>query len=693
MHPLAPSDPTRVGPYRLIALLGAGGMGRVYLGLDRRGRPAAVKVVRSEHAYEPAFRARFADELDLARRAQSENVPRVYDADAKAETPWMATEYVMGPSLQHLIETTGPLPEHSAVHLARGVAQALVGLHAGGLTHRDLKPANVMVSPHGARVIDFGIARALVDGHSPEHGKTVGTPGYMAPETGRGEQTGPPADVFALGGVLTWALTGQGPFGAGHPSTLLYRSENLAPELGRVPENLRPLIAACLDKDPARRPTAVQVLQALGGPAPHEPTAARWLPPAPASAVDAIGNAYRARVVFGDRSRRGRGLLTGASVVVALILLGGFGLWALDGPLPRENEDPVAAEPSTEPEPATREVCDPTEHLAPEFTEAAASEPTIPSVSFRVRTSFSHDGSVLAVAGDQGVALWDWENETELALIESRGERSDTRPHFSPNDCLLAWGTEDGALVYSLETGELTTYAEGRDISDTLFSLDGTVLTVADRGFDSEGSVYDIDLESGETLLVYERSSGQRFLTRSPDGEHLAGLAGYGAPTVWETEVGRRIFGNISGHSGLGVNIELLGDGEMLIPREEGPFHYDFLEDSGSGWAIEPEFEDEDEEVAGPLTDFVFNPEADRLYAVYMAEADEDGGSAATLSIWEYGTGDHPVEATSIDPQAEVLPLRFGVHPGGEVVSAIQPDTETVLILDADDLRELQRLG
>ena len=693
MRDLSTDDPERIGPYRLVALLGAGGMGRVYLGLDRRGRPAALKVVRSDYAYEPEFRARFAGELDLARRAQSVNVPRVYDADASAEVPWMATEYVMGPSLQHLVEEAGPLGEHSAVYLARGVAQALVGLHGDGLTHRDLKPANVMVSPHGPRVIDFGIARALVGTRTPEHGTTLGTPGYMAPEAGAGERIGPPADVFALAGVLTWALTGKGPFGDGHPSSVLYRSENLEPELDHVPEHLRPLITACLDKDPTRRPTAAQVLQSLGGPTAPMATATHWLPPAAASAVDAVGNEYRARVDFGDRARRTRGLLIGASAIVALVCLGAFGLWTVNDSLPREEEGAVATEETSEPQPQARQVCDPTEHLASEFTEAAAPEPTIPSLSLRLRTTFSHEGSVLAVAGDRGVALWDWKNETELALIEVEGERRDTPVRFSPNDCLLAWGTDEGAHVYSLKTGEITTYAEGRGISDTLFSHDGTVLTVADDGLDNEGSVYDIDLESGETLRVYERSSGQRFLARSPEGEHLAGLTGYGAPTVWETDGGRRLFDQLSGHEGLGVNLTLLGDGEILIPHEEGPFHYDFLEDSGAGRAIEPEFEDEDGEVSGPLTDFTFNPEANRLYAVFMGEPDENGVSPATLSVWDYAVGDHPGTATRVDPRSEDLPLRITAHPGGDVVSAVQTDSETILILDADDLLELQRLG
>src|SRR5699024_10605544 len=424
---------------------------RVYLGLDRDDRPAAVKVVRAEHAYDPDFRERFAQEVDLARRARGRGVPHVFDADTSAEIPWLATEYVMGPSLQHLVDTAGPLPEPSAVHLARGIAQALTDLHAQGLAHRDLKPANVMIAPTGPQVIDFGIARAMADTHRPDNAGTVGTPGYMAPEIIRGRQSGPPVDVFAFGAVLVFALTGTGPFGDGHPSSVLFRADKVGPDLSGVPESLRRLAAACLGRDPVKRPTAAQVLRALGGPVVPAPAASTWLPPTAVVVVDSVAHDHRwARSVAG-RSAKRRGLLTVGAAGAALALLAGFTLWTLHDPFSPTTEAATEDEEAVDDdEPVQRDQCDPTEHLADEFVEAAADEPTIPSASIRLRTAFSHNGSVLAVAGDRGVALWDWEKETELALIEVEGERSDTPVHFSPNDCLLAWGSEEGALVYSL---------------------------------------------------------------------------------------------------------------------------------------------------------------------------------------------------------------------------------------------------
>lgn len=355
-----------------------------------------------------------------------QGVPRVYAADTSGERPWLATAYVKGPSLQHLVERTEPLPEPTAVLLARAVAQALTGVHAQGLAHRDLKPANVMVAAEGPQIIDFGIARAAEDERQPDGAVIAGTPGYMAPEASRGEQAGPPADVFALGGVLVWALTGRGPFGDGHPASVVHRTENLDPELDRVPPPLRPLLAACLDKNPAHRPTAAQVLQSLGGPVAPASDAAQWLPPRASAAVDEVVYEYdRVRVLSGNASKA-RGLLVAGAAAMALCLVGGFGFWAVDEAFAPPEETGTAGGEDAEETPE-REQCDPTQHLAEEFTEAASDEPTVPTGSKRILSNFSHDGSVLAVAGGNGVALWDWEEQAELAFIEaSRPEESES---------------------------------------------------------------------------------------------------------------------------------------------------------------------------------------------------------------------------------------------------------------------------
>lgn len=160
LEQLQPGDPARMGPYRLTAVLGVGGMGRVFLGWSAGGRPVAVKVIRPELASDPEFRARFRREVAAARTIGGLYTALVIDADTDGPVPWLATVYVDGPSLAEAVSSYGLLPAGSVLALAAGLAEALAAVHAMGLVHRDLKPSNVLLASDGPRVIDFGIARA-----------------------------------------------------------------------------------------------------------------------------------------------------------------------------------------------------------------------------------------------------------------------------------------------------------------------------------------------------------------------------------------------------------------------------------------------------------------------------------------------------------------------------------------------------
>lgn len=216
MEQLTEQDPTHIGPYRLIARLGEGGMGLVYLGRSELGRTVAVKVVQADHAQHPEFRKRFAREVAAARRVGGDWTAAVLDADTEAAVPWVATQYIPGPDLTTVVgKTFGPLPEHSVHTLANRLALALRAVHEAGLIHRDLKPSNVLVTVDGPRVIDFGIARALdsIGGDSllTRTGMLIGSPGFMSPEQVRGHELlrpttssawarsscTPPPDVFS----------------------------------------------------------------------------------------------------------------------------------------------------------------------------------------------------------------------------------------------------------------------------------------------------------------------------------------------------------------------------------------------------------------------------------------------------------------------------------------------------------------
>ncbi|MFD9367223.1 MFS transporter [Streptomyces sp. NPDC060020] len=280
MDQLIAEDPTRMGPYRLIARLGAGGMGLVYLGRSEGGRTVAVKVVQAEFAGNPEFRRRFAREVAAARRVGGSWTAAVLDADTDAAVPWVATQYIPGPDLQTVVARQfGPLPEDSVRTLANRLALALRAVHDAGLIHRDLKPSNVLVTVDGPRVIDFGIARAMDsltgDSLHTRTGMLIGSPGFMSPEQVRGLELTPASDVFCLGAVLVYAATGRMLFGATDTglNAHLFRIAEEEADLTGVPESLVDLVGACLHKDPARRPTPDEVAARTAADAPGE-----WLP-------------------------------------------------------------------------------------------------------------------------------------------------------------------------------------------------------------------------------------------------------------------------------------------------------------------------------------------------------------------------------------------------------------------------------
>jgi predicted Ser/Thr protein kinase len=261
---LAADDPVEIGPYQVLRLLGEGGMGKVYLARSAGSRLVALKVIRSEYAADAGFRARFRREVDAAAKVSGFFTTPVIDADADGRQPWLATSYVPAPSLGEVVRALGSMTEPALRALGAGLAEALRAIHSAGLIHRDLKPGNVLVAGDGPRVIDFGISRALDGTQLTRTGGILGTPGYMSPEQiVSGHEVGPPSDVFALGCVVVFSATGRNPYGAGQAADVLYRVVYDQPRLDGVPGTLRPLIEACLDKDPARRPAVTAVLDSF----------------------------------------------------------------------------------------------------------------------------------------------------------------------------------------------------------------------------------------------------------------------------------------------------------------------------------------------------------------------------------------------------------------------------------------------
>ncbi|MCX5195812.1 PQQ-binding-like beta-propeller repeat protein [Streptomyces sp. NBC_00249] len=248
--------PEYAGQYRLESVLGSGGMGVVHLATSSSGLKLAVKVVHAQHAVDPEFRARFRQEVAAARRVSGAFTAPVVDADPDAERPWMATLFIDAPTLSERVRER-VLDAVELTRLAAGLAEALRDIHRAGVVHRDLKPSNVLMAPDGVRVIDFGISRPADSDLRTETGKLIGTPPFMAPEQfQRPREVGTAADVFALGAVLVHAATGRGPFDSDSHYLVAYQVVHSEPDLTGLPARLVPIVARCLAKDPAQRPTA-----------------------------------------------------------------------------------------------------------------------------------------------------------------------------------------------------------------------------------------------------------------------------------------------------------------------------------------------------------------------------------------------------------------------------------------------------
>ncbi|WP_306956173.1 serine/threonine-protein kinase [Streptomyces sp. B4I13] len=259
MMRLRREDPRVVGSFRLHRRLGAGGMGVVYLGSDKKGQRVALKVIRPDLAEDQEFRSRFAREVSAARRIRGGCTARLVAADLDADRPWFATQYVPGPSLHDKVNDEGPLGAAELASIGAALSEGLVAVHEAGVVHRDLKPSNILLSPKGPRIIDFGIAWATGASTLTHVGTAVGSPGFLAPEQVRGALVTPATDVFSLGATLAYASTADSPFGQGSSEVMLYRVVHEEPQLHGVPDALAPLVRACLAKDPEERPSTLEL--------------------------------------------------------------------------------------------------------------------------------------------------------------------------------------------------------------------------------------------------------------------------------------------------------------------------------------------------------------------------------------------------------------------------------------------------
>ncbi|MFI0367267.1 serine/threonine protein kinase [Actinomadura sp. 1N219] len=273
---LRSGDPDRLGSYALIGRVGEGGQGTVYLGADDDGHQVAIKLLHADLTSDDKARARFLRELETAKKVAPFCTAQVIDADVDGDRPYIVSEYVRGPSLNQHVLDEGPLDGAGLDRLAVGTATALAAIHQAKIVHRDFKPHNVLIGPDGPRVIDFGVARAI-SGGTTLTSRVIGTPSYMAPEQISGDEVGTAADVFCWAATLVFAATGEPPFGQDTIPAVINRILHEEPDLGELEGPLRELVLDCLEKEPAHRPGARQVLMRLLG---HEETSRTGAPAA-----------------------------------------------------------------------------------------------------------------------------------------------------------------------------------------------------------------------------------------------------------------------------------------------------------------------------------------------------------------------------------------------------------------------------
>ncbi|MEU4156395.1 serine/threonine-protein kinase [Actinoplanes sp. NPDC026670] len=630
MTPLRPGDPDRLGQYELLGRLGAGGMGTVFLGAGPDGQRAAVKAIRPEWSADPAFLARFRSEVKRAREVPPFCTAAVLDADVEHDPPYLVVEFVDGPSLAGVVGERGPLNPSEVYGVAVGVATALVAIHGAGVVHRDLKPANVLLAVGLPKVIDFGIARgAELSAELTGPDQVMGTIGYVAPESlGGSGKAGPAADVFAWGVLIGYAATGRTPFRGDSPMATIGRMLTQPPDLSGIPGSLRDLVATTLEKDPAGRPTARELLDSLLSMGTAD-VSSNVTPELREAAL-----AARAR----SRLRRWpRRVLTAAVVAV---LLGTAGFAAVQARADADRASDQAKQQQRElvqqdllARSAAALTADP--GLASRLAVSAygmdrsarsgaavmaalatgyAGELTTGSPV--VSAAFRPDGKVIAVGGESTAELWAASARTAalpsgLGNVNELAFSSDGRILAVAADRLTLWNVADPADPRLLTTRDL-----GPAVTDVRFSADGRLFTVAGRA-----TLWDIRDRARPRALWNSTAT-----VMSAGGALFAGTGADGRLTLWRAS-GARIVTGVS----TGVPVAVSADGRLLAVQDgEKAIHFYDLTDPA------------DPQRRGTIT-----VSGDRLSTT---EFDHSGTAIAlgridgTVEVWNVADPDSPVQ-------------------------------------------------
>jgi serine/threonine protein kinase len=586
VDPLLPSDPPRIGNYRLIARLGAGGMGQVYLARTASGRHLVIKAIRTDLAQDPEFRARFAREADAARKVGGFHTAQVVDADPDADTPWIATTHIPGPTLTQAVRNHGPIAPPALHALAVGLAEGIQAVHACDLVHRDLKPDNIILADDGPRIIDFGIARPLDADSMTTQGTVFGTLPYMSPEQTDGSRVGPASDVFSLGTVLAFAATGTSPFAGATIAQTLRRLISPPPDPGDIDPGVEALIVQCWNHDPTRRPTPDQIIIRFEGldlqgswPPPHafgvswaEPRtdlpppvtdthqSADPLPPgasysAGTAATDLNGTLRRTTVqeqppvpktavrpqptpagAGSEREEPGqkKGWYIGAAIAIVVVLA--LLVWS--------SFEPGTGEPST----SESGVLEPSADMILEHNGSVRS------------VAFSSDGDTLATGSANTAWLWSVDSGGQIGFTGNEDWVGSV--DFTFDDDTLPIENGDTARLWYADTGDETVALVGHSESQwpAAFSPDGATLVTTH--VDGAARLWDVD--TGDRIgFTGHYETGVYAVAFSPDGQTLALGHNDGTAQLWDVDTGDEI-ATFTGHDDIVSTVVFSPDGDTL---------------------------------------------------------------------------------------------------------------------------------
>ncbi|MFD9572441.1 PQQ-binding-like beta-propeller repeat protein [Streptomyces sp. NPDC059982] len=556
--PLPGGAPAQLGGHRVLGVLGAGGMGTVYLA-RRRGRPVALKTIRPELFRDADLRERFTREAAAAAAVRSPFVANVLGSSTADHVPWIAAEFVPGATLAAAVPRHGPLPAAAVRALAGALGRALTAVGAAGVVHRDLKPSNVLLGADRPRVVDFGIARVTGDATLTATGQRPGTPGYMSPEQVVKGPLGPPSDVFCLGALLVFALTGRHAFYDGDPVRSDFRVAYEAPDLTGVPAELMPVIRGCLEKQPGDRPAAVEVAAELDPQSAALRAAARWLPPAVLADAGEIARAAAA-LGAGPRLPTRRGVLTGVGAAVLLAAAGATALRALpeeDGPA-RTPAPRWSGPPGTVPEPLWS-------------YDGATAQPAFGPVDVDGRVCFAGGGGELLLR-DPVSGVQRWRGPVVRDLVGGR------RPvALDPDGSLLFLDPADGTVRH--RTRERVTGLLVAD-EDQVYALDAKGGVAAFERADG-GVRWRVSVPVASTALSAAAGHGHLILSSAVGG--VVALSATDGSPVWR----RPINGSRATLSANAVLLGGAGDRTLTcLDRERGEPLWTLPADDGAGFGV-----------------------------------------------------------------------------------------------------------